>query len=483
MTHLSRQSKQRARIVALGLSFMLAGAMSCANALNNGAPAIAAISGPQGNQVASVEPLAGRWHTWLLSSGDQFRLPAPPDKTSTQAEIKTLKALVAERNGKALGQIAFWNTGAPAYRWNELLINEALKRGLNSQVTARMLASMHAAISDATVAAWDSKYAFNRLRPSAFDKTLTTAIPNPNSPSYPSEHAVTAGAASAVLAFFFTDDAKRFTTAADEAGNAFVIAGVQFPSDVLAGLELGRKVADLAIARAKADGADAKWTGSVPKEPGHWTGENPILPMLGTWKTWVLKSGSELRPPAPPAYDSPEMAAELKAVETFSRTPKSNGVALFWEYGAGGLRNFQFWNDQLSRRVLEHRLDDNAPRAARAYALTSIAYYDSVVACWDAKYAYWTMRPFQLNPNFKPLFTTPNHPSYPSAHSCLSGAAAAVLANLFPRDGEALTTLVTQLGDSRVWGGIHFPIDVKVGQELGRSVAQKVIERATGDGS
>jgi hypothetical protein len=63
-----------------------------------------------------------------------------------------------------------------------------------------------------------------------------------------------------------------------------------------------------------------------------------------------------------------------------------------------------------------------------------VAYHDSVVACWDAKYIYWSMRPFQLDPEFKPLFTTPNHPSYPAAHSCASCAAGELLAWLFPRD-------------------------------------------------
>jgi membrane-associated phospholipid phosphatase len=62
------------------------------------------------------------------------------------------------------------------------------------------MALLSVAIYDATVAAWDSKYAYNRLRPTAFDPSLTATLPNPQSPSYPSEHAAVAGAASTVLA-------------------------------------------------------------------------------------------------------------------------------------------------------------------------------------------------------------------------------------------------------------------------------------------
>ena len=77
------------------------------------------------------------------------------------------------------------------------------------------------------------------------------------------------------------------------------------------------------------------------------------------------------------------------------------------------------------------------------------------------------MRPFQLDPNFKPLFNTPNHPGYPSAHSCLSGSAAEILGYLFPRDAQALNALSSAAGDSRVWAGIHFPSDVTAGLALG----------------
>ena len=87
----------------------------------------------------------------------------------------------------------------------------------------------------------------------------------PNSPAYPSEHAVAAGAASAVLSYIYPDDAKLFEDMAQQAGQSRVLAGVQYPSDVAAGLALGKAVAAKAIERAKADGSDAKWTGSF-----HW---------------------------------------------------------------------------------------------------------------------------------------------------------------------------------------------------------------------
>src|SRR5205085_1253509 len=109
---------------------------------------------------------------------------------------------------------------------------------------------------------------------------------------------------------------------ADEAGRSRVLAGVQYPSDIKAGFDLGRAVAAKAVERGKSDGSDAPWTGSVPSEVGKWNGTTPITPLAGTWKTWVLKSGNEFRPGPPPAYDSAQEKAELADVEAFQRTPK-----------------------------------------------------------------------------------------------------------------------------------------------------------------
>src|SRR5690242_3748640 len=77
-----------------------------------------------------IEPQAGAWHTWVLTAGSQFRPDAPPDSAGTQAELDQLRILATQRDGAALDQIAFWDTAAPSYRWNELAVSEALKHNL-----------------------------------------------------------------------------------------------------------------------------------------------------------------------------------------------------------------------------------------------------------------------------------------------------------------------------------------------------------------
>jgi membrane-associated phospholipid phosphatase len=328
------------------------------------------------------------------------------------------------------------------------------------------------------VAAWDAKYAYRRPRPREAHRGLRTAVAVPPTPSYPSEHAAAAGAASEILAYLYPDRGASFTGRAQEAARSRMLAGVNYASDVQAGLALGREVAARVIARGQVDRSERPWAGRIPIGPGKWTGTNPVLPQAAGWRPWVLASADELRPPPPPAHDSPEMATEMDEVRRFGRTAKTSADALFWEHAAGGARGYHFWNDLLGRKLLEHRLEHNAPRAARAYALLQVTFYDAAIACWDAKYAYWAMRPVQVDPGFRPLFTTPEHPSYPSGHSCVSAAAASVLGHLFPRDAASFDALALEASESRLWAGIHFRSDLAAGRALGRAVAERVIARA-----
>jgi membrane-associated phospholipid phosphatase len=423
-----------------------------------------------------IEPDAGQWQTWVLASTDDVMLAAPPDHEATMAEIAELKALAEQRDDAAEAQVAYWNAGAPSYRWISMAISEHAQAmiGPNPR-SARGLALLNVAVYDATVAAWDAKYTYNRSHPSEVDSSLTTLLDNPNSPSYPSEHAVVAGAASTILSYLFPERADVFAAAAEEATNSRLVAGVSFPSDVEAGLELGRAVAEQVIAYAMTDGSDVAWDGTMPTGPGYWTGENPVLPGSGQWKTWVLSSGDQFRPPPPPAYDSEQMQIEMDALKTFTPTFATTAAAYLWQSPAGA---YLYTYGTVNRLLFENGLDANPPRAALIYATMSVAQYDVFVGCYDAKYAYWSMRPFQVDPEFKSLFPSPNFPSYPSAHSCQTSAVVTVLNSFFPADAEALNRTARETMDSRMWAGIHFQSDIDAGIELGTSVGELVVEHA-----
>jgi membrane-associated phospholipid phosphatase len=431
-----------------------------------------------------IEPNAGQWKTWVISSGKDFRVPPPPDAAATQQELAWVRSVaVATQNQNLVDSVSFWNAGAPSYRWIGLINNRALSGAPLTAYAQRVYAYVAMAMYDATIAAWDSKYAYNRPRPGDLDPTLKTRLPTPRSPSYPSEHAATAAAAAAVLSYFFPAEAADFESLAEQAGKSQVYAGLQFLSDYDAGMDLGRRVAASVIAQARADGSDAVWTGSVPTGPCMWKGTNPGNVTATTWRPILLSYPGEFRPPVPPACDSPEMAAQVATVRDFPRSPAAfttNEKAMYWQ-SPEGLNTWPYV--YANKWIFEDKLDQNPPRIARAYALIAASLFDSFIASQDGKFTYWYIRPPQLDPSIVPLFPVPNFPSYPSNHSTFSATRSEVLAYLFPRHADEIRAVGKEAGDSRIWAGIHYPIDNAAGVQLGKSVAAKFIAWANADGS
>jgi membrane-associated phospholipid phosphatase len=424
-----------------------------------------------------IEPRAGTWKTWILRSGSELRLP-PPDRSGAQGEIAWLKSFIATADANARDQVAFWDTGSPGMRWMEIAISRIRDGRVPVTEGWRHVVLLPIAIHDATVAAWDSKYAHNRPRPSDVDRSVVTSLPVPNSPSFPAEHAVAAGAAEAVLSYLFPAEAAEFKSLAEEAARSRLYAGLQYPSDVLAGLELGRAVGQRVVAHAANDGFNTPWTGSKPTGPGMWIGTNPVFATAPGWKPFVLSSPSELRPGPPPAHDSPRTLAELAELKNMQPF-LNNAKAMFWQTPEG---NLTWFFDEVTKRLFEYRLDTNPPRAARAYALMAAATWDMLICSLDAKMTYWRIRPSQLDPAVPLLFPPPGHPSYPANHG-LSSVRANLLGYLFPREAEHYRRIGEEIGLSRMWAGIHYRSDVEAGWEMARKLLQKIIERAESDGS
>jgi membrane-associated phospholipid phosphatase len=425
-----------------------------------------------------IEPRAGAWKTWILQSGSELRLP-PPDTRATADEIRWLKEFMASADSNARSQVVYWDAGSPGMRWIDMLRDRILDGRVPLPQGWRQLSILPIAINDAIVAAWDSKYAYDRPRPSVVDSSIRPRLAVPDSPSYPAEHAVAAGAAEVVLSYFFPAEAGWFRDLAEEAARSRLFAGLQYPSDTIAGLALGRAVGQRVVANAAADGFSNAWTGSVPTGPGMWIGGTPVFATAPGWKPRVLSSASELRPGPPPAHDSAQTRAELAELKSGAQPFFNNARAMFWQTPEG---NLTWFFDEVTRKLFEYRVDTNPPRAARAYALMAAATQDMIISSTDAKMTYWRIRPSQLDPTVPLMFPPPGHPSYPANHA-LSAARANLLGYLFPREAEHYRRLGEEIGLSRMWAGIHYRSDIETGWEMSRRLLQKVIERAESDGS
>jgi len=244
-------------------------------------------------------------------------------------------------------------------------------------------------------------------------------------------------------------------------------------------------VAARVIARARADGAEESWAGTVPTGDALWRPTPvkfvrvPFDANAGRWRTWVLASGSASRPPPPPAAGSATFLRDLAELRTLSssRTAGQADVARYWATDAPSV----IWEKYMLREVAARGL--GPVRAARAEALASVAMYDAFVACWDAKFTYWLERPVTADSSVRTVFPTPPFPSYPSGHSTISSAAAEVFADLFPDSARAYRARAEEASLSRVYAGVHYRFDVETGDSLGARVGRAVVQRARGDGA
>ena len=333
-----------------------------------------------------TEPSAAKWKTWFIASVKEYRLPAP---SSFKAEIEEVLAAQKELDDAGKHEILYWNTGAPGYRWYEMISKIWMRDTTYNGALANML--LNVAVYDATIAAWDAKYAYHRPRPFMADRRIKLYIPKPESPSYPCEHSVAAGVAATIIAHFYPSFADSVNRMAQRAMASRVAAGAAFPSDTRAGFELGKRIAEKEIEHTKDFVPKTAWDGKVPEGPGLWRGKKPMFPLAGKSKTIVLDSSSQFRPGPPP--DFAKDMAELKAFKQIFRS-QSNA----FRYA-----NETYTDDPLHRKIFEYNLHLNPPRAARLYAATAIVVYDTYLACWDAKYAYWGIRPDQYDTTYKPL--------------------------------------------------------------------------------
>jgi hypothetical protein len=167
--------------------------------------------------------------------------------------------------------------------------------------------------------------------------------------------------------------------------------------------------------------------------------------------------------------------------------------------------------NQVFRDVATNRNFDLVD-TVRLLAMGNMVASDAGIGCMDSKYNFLLSRPItairnadqdgnaatDASPSWTPLLTTPNHPEYPSAHSCVTSAVAEVLTSVLKTanigidvpgatgGGTALTTskhfntadeLLSNVADARVWSGLHYRFSTTAGITLGKEVSQYDLKR------
>ena len=281
------------------------------------------------------------------------------------------------------------------------------------------------------------------------------------------------------------------------------------------GMAIGEAVANLLIAQRSDDGFRASTPPYVPPSPpipGVWiptATTPPIGPYLGLMRPFSIPSADVFRPNGPPALDTKKWADDYNEVKEVGsstapatvRSADQTLAARFWaeppvQQARASFRTF----------ILDHQLD--VADAARFNAMVSVSYADALIACFDAKYHYKFWRPVTAiragntdgndatvgDSTWNTLLAaTPNHPEYPSAHSCITPTGGLVIAHflhspeidftvpsisnpsLGDRHFARVKDLEYEVTNARIWGGIHYRFSVDDGTKIGKKVADQVL--------
>ena len=148
-----------------------------------------------------------------------------------------------------------------------------------------------------------------------------------------------------------------------------------------------------------------------------------------------------------------------------------------------------------SRSVADH---------ARLMAMLWVTAADAGNACFESKYYYLFWRPSSaitldgdgnsattIDASWTPVVSTPNHPEYPAAHSCVTTSSAEIVRYFFgtsnvtfdinstvtgtTRHYTSTLDWIEEIKVARIAGGMHFRTSTVDGTALGKSVAEWVV--------
>lgn len=390
----------------------------------------------------------------------------------------------------------------PVLYWNEQALNATRLARNPPPVIALWFGTYHAAIADA-VAGIEG----------GWQPWLVTE----RAPHGADRDAAIASAAHTVLKAIWGQLANPANF--DEA-YAQALAGIPDGQAKTDGIAWGQKVAKAVLADRENSGFKTPLPGGYApsSDPGKWRPTAPefrsaVTPQMARTKPYVLAAPDQFRAPPPPDVGSKEYAEELKLVSRVGsrdgadRTDYDTQSVAFWSDALGTSGPAGHWNMIAQNIARDRQLSTS--ECARLFALLNFAAADGFISCWDTKYFYNVARPetdireidkatnpdVEQKPDFIPNMPSLPFPSYTSAHMTFSTAASRVMALFFGTDAvpfsvasdglpgvvrkyPSFSAASDEVGQSRVFGGIHTELDVREARSAGLKVGDWVYEHA-----
>jgi hypothetical protein len=386
-----------------------------------------------------------------------------------------------------IGLTQFASASNPIVDWNQI----ALSTALTTPGTQIYLTYVNLAMYDAV---------------NAIDRRYQQYGPEFHGPRDASKEAAAISAAYQILLNYFPGQAAALQAQYDAA-----IVGIPDGQAKTSGIAVGQIAAARIVALRTGDGRNANVPYTYPTYPvpGVWIATPPafvppVTPWVGQMVPFTMQSASQFLPVnGPPDLGSRQWAREynevklLGAANSSVRTAAQTEIALFWT--ANPVATYFGAFDQLA---IDRHL--NLSKSARLLAMLSVAFTDSGIGCFNAKYHFSFWRPVtaipngeidgnpetEADPTWLPLASTPPHPEFPAAHGCATGAIARTLENFFgtPNVKFSVSSAATHTTHTyynvgqleaeaywaRIFAGFHYRHSLDEGFKLGHRVAKQL---------
>jgi hypothetical protein len=288
-------------------------------------------------------------------------------------------------------------------------------------------------------------------------------------------------------------------------------------------VDFGEKIGKTILKRAAVD--DYPQTRGKPKylgenSPAKWHPTPPdymdgVEFCWGDMKVFAIESSSQFSPGPPPAYSEDKNSPYVKQYTEVYNTNKNltaeqKKIATFWDDNPFVIQHnghMMFADKKITpgghwigiTTIACKQTHANGVKTALAYALTSIALYDSFICCWEVKYKYSYARPVtnineKIDHYWLPLLQTPPFPEYTAGHSTISAASATVLTHLFgdnfafqdtsdlhyigmQRHFNSFIQASDETAMSRFYGGIHYLNSSLTGAVQGKQIGNYIWQK------
>ncbi len=277
--------------------------------------------------------------------------------------------------------------------------------------------------------------------------------------------------------------------------------------------EYGYQVAEVVYAYSKTDGGHESYLEpfqlpyAIPNDPYCWvpTGAvtNPLSPRWGKNRPFLLSNIDKVKPSAHMLFSSEPTSEFYKEAMVVYNTVKNNTseqieIAKYWADDPFATCTPAGHTFNILAQILKEERATLA-KSSMAFAKMCLAENDAFISCWKGKYDYVLIRPVSyikryIDPSFNTVIGTPPFPAYTSGHSCEIGAGSRILTSLFTNgSGDYAFTDYSQLqygffarsysnfdemaeecASSRLYGGIHYPIDNSKGLQVGRAIGDNI---------